>query len=110
VKQWEIYDYPFAEEGPHPVVIISNSAQAGNADYKFLNGLFCRSVRPNFQPKPFHVVLDGADGLDNATAVRCDQIHMLRRDLLGARRGVVSVARRRQIWRTAMVCFQCPPA
>ena len=70
MKQWEIYDYPFAEEGSHSVLIISNPARSQNEAFAEVNGLFCRSVRPNFQPKPIHFVLDEADGLDNLTAVR----------------------------------------
>ena len=42
---------PFAEEGSHPVLILSNPGRAEDADFAELNGLFCRSVRPHFQPK-----------------------------------------------------------
>lgn len=63
MKQWEIYDYPFADEGSHPVLILSNPARSQNEAFAELNGLFCRSVRPHFQPKPFHFVLDDADRL-----------------------------------------------
>ena len=109
MKQWEIYDYPFAEEGSHPVLILSNPARAENRDFAELNGLFCRSVRPHFQPKPFHFVLDQADGLDNPTAVRCDHLYVLRREFIGARRGVVSMPRRLPLFRKVLECFQCPP-
>lgn len=109
MKQWEIYDYPFAEEGNHPVLIISNPARAQNEAFAELNGLFCRSVCPNFTPKPFHFVLDEADGLDNATAVRCDHVYVLRREFIGARRGIVSVPRRLPLFRKVLECFQCPP-
>ena len=109
MRQWEIYDYPFDEEGEHPVLIISNPLRAQNPDFVALNGLFCRSVRPNFQPKAFHFVLDEADGLDNLTAVRCDHIYALRRDFLGAKRGIVSVPRRLPLFRKVLECFQCPP-
>ena len=66
-------------------------------------------MRPHFQPKPFHFVLDDADGLDNATAVRCDHVYVLRREFIGARRGVVSMARRLPLFRKVLECFQCPP-
>ena len=109
MKQWEIYDYPFADEGSHPVLILSNPARSQNEAFAELNGLFCRSVRPHFQPKPFHFVLNDADGLDNATAVRCDHVYVLRREFIGARRGVVSMARRLPLFRKVLECFQCPP-
>jgi hypothetical protein len=107
VNQWEFY--PFAAEGIHPVLIISNPARAQNRDFAELNGLFCKSARPPFQPKAFHFVLDEADGLDNLTAVRCDHVYVLRRDLMGAPRGIVSVERRVPLYRKVLDCFQCPP-
>ena len=109
MRQWEIYDYPFADEGPHPVLILSHSLRAGNGDFEELNGLFCRSVRPTFQPKAIHFVLDRADGLDGMTAVRCDHLYVVRRDFIGAQRGVVSAARRLPLFRKLLECFQCPP-
>jgi hypothetical protein len=109
VRQWEIYDYPFAEEGSHPVLILSNSDRAANADFAELNGLFCRSVRPHFQPKWFHFMLGEADGLDNPTVARCDHVYVLRREFIGRRRGVVAVSRRLPLFRKVLECFQCPP-
>jgi hypothetical protein len=53
--------------------------------------------------------LDEADGLDNATAVRCDHIYVLRRDFIGAHRGTVSRSRRLPLFRKVLECFQCPP-
>ena len=92
MNQWEIYDYPFAEEGSHPVLIISNPARAGNSAFSRINGLFCRTARPHVVPKPFYFLLDQADGLDNPTLVRCDHIHELSRDWLA--RVVASSPRR----------------
>jgi hypothetical protein len=109
VNQWEIYDYPFVEEGSHPVLIISNPARTQNEAFAELNGLFCRSVRPNFQPKAFHFLLDQADGLDNLTAVRCDHVFVLRREFVGARRGIVAMPRRLPLFRKILECYQCPP-
>ena len=109
MRQWGIYDYPFAEEGSHPVLIISNPARAENEAFAELNGLFCRSVRPHFQPKAFHFLLDEADGLDNVTVVRCDHVYALQRRFVGTSRGVVSVARRLALFRKVMECFRCPP-
>jgi hypothetical protein len=109
VRQWEIYDYPFAKEGSHPVLIISNPLRSQNVAFEELNGLFCRSVRPNFQPQFFHFVLNQADGLEGMTAVRCDHIYVLRREFIGAKRGTVSAQRRLPLFRKVLECFQCPP-
>ena len=110
VKPWGLYDYPFAEEGTHPVLIISNGLRCANSAFEHLNGLFCRSIRPQFQPKDFHVVLDEADGLDHGTVVRCDYIYALRRDLIGTHHGIVIRARRSAIFRKVMQWFEWPPA
>jgi hypothetical protein len=32
--------YPFAEEGEHPVVIVSPAERCANADFQYVNGLF----------------------------------------------------------------------
>jgi hypothetical protein len=109
VNQWEIYDYPFAEEGSHPVLIISNPGRSGNDAFTELNGLFCRSVRPSFHPKTFYSVLDQADGLDNLTVARCDHIYVIRREFIGMRRGIVSPTRRLPLFRKVLESFQCPP-
>lgn len=107
--QWEIYDYPFDEEGLHPVLIISPTRVADNPAFASVNGLFCRTVRPLFQPKFFHFVLDEADGLDHQTVARCDHVYVLRREFIGARRGMVSKGRRLPLFRRMMECFECPP-
>ena len=109
VRQWEIHDYPFGAEGSHPALIISSTSRSENGAFEELNGLFCRSVRPHFQPKLFHFVLDEADGLDNLTAVRCDHVYVLRREFIGVRRGKVSMSRRLPLFRKVLECFQCPP-
>ena len=109
MNQWEIYDYPFAEQGSHPVLIISNPARAGNPDIVELNGLFCQSVRPHVPLKPYHFLLDRADGLENPTLVRCDHIRALRREFIGQPRGVVSYARRLPLFRKVLECYRCPP-
>jgi mRNA-degrading endonuclease toxin of MazEF toxin-antitoxin module len=109
VNQWEIYDYPFAEEGIHPVLIISNPARAGNRDFVEVNGLFCQTARPHVPLKAFHFLLDQADGLDNPTLVRCDHVRALRREFVGQRRGMVSRARRLPLFRKVLECYSCPP-
>jgi mRNA-degrading endonuclease toxin of MazEF toxin-antitoxin module len=109
VNQWEIYDYPYAEEGSHPVLIISNPARAGNRHFVEVNGLFCQTARPQVPLKAFHFLLAQADGLDNPTLVRCDHIRALRREFVGQRRGVVSRSRRLALFRKVLECYSCPP-
>ena len=103
MRQWDIYLFPFTEELPHPVVILSNDERA--AARKHVNGLVCVTLRGH--PLGLHeVLLDRADGLDWDTAVRCDLVHLLARDRFGELRGRVSPERQVQISRKLIECFR----
>ena len=104
MRQWDIYVYPFTLEQPHPVVILSIDERA--AARKFVNGLLCVSLRGGTSLRETECLLDQADGLDWATAVRCDLIHQLEKDRFTEKRGEVSPARRRQICRKLIECFR----
>jgi|SRR5438105_4192959 mRNA-degrading endonuclease toxin of MazEF toxin-antitoxin module len=103
MKQWEIYLFPFTEELPHPVVILSSDERA--AARKNVNGLLCVTLRG--RPLAFNeVLLDSADGLEWETAVRCDLIHLLPRDRFQNLRGLVSPDRQILIGRKLIECFR----
>jgi mRNA-degrading endonuclease toxin of MazEF toxin-antitoxin module len=106
VKQWEIFLFPFPEELPHPVVIVSSDDRCANADLKYVNGLICTSVRVTRPPKLNEVLLDESDGLDWTTAVRCDFLHALPKAAFLQKRGRVSEARQAQIIRMIMRCLR----
>ncbi len=99
MKQWEIYDYPFLREQPHPVVILTPDERLRLPQLDRLNGLICVTLRGGRELKPYEVRLNSADGFDWATACRCDFMYALEPALLGQRRGQVSVARRTAIAR-----------
>lgn len=74
MKQWDIFLFPFTEELPHPVVILSIDERATSR--KHVNGLLCVSLRG----RPLNlteVLLDQVDGLDWETTVRCDLIQLV---------------------------------
>jgi len=100
--------FPFGEEGSHPAVILSNDERCLNPDLKRINALLCTSAKVNRGPKTVEEVLDSADGLDWKTMVRCDQVHLLPKELFRERRGVVSPARRRAIARKMVEVFRLP--
>src|SRR2546427_4267683 len=96
MRQWDIYVFPFTEELPHPIVILSIDERA--AARKHVNGLLCVTLRG--RPLGLHeVLLDRADGFDWETAARCDVIHLLERDRFRELRGRVSPDRQVQISR-----------
>ena len=108
MKQWEIYLYPFPDERPHPVVILSIDEWCENKTFARINGLLCSSMQLNRGPKKNEVILDEADGLDWKTAVRCDFIYALPKSDFRDYRGTLSAPRRREIARKLAECLRLP--
>jgi mRNA-degrading endonuclease toxin of MazEF toxin-antitoxin module len=108
MRQWEIYLYPFPQEQPHPVVILSNDERCENRDLPYVNGLLCTSVRTERPFRKRESLLDQADGLDWQTAVRCDFIYVLEKGRMLERRGQVTEARRLEIARKVAWCLRLP--
>jgi len=94
VKQWEIHLFPFEKEKSHPAVIISNDERCLNGDLDYVNALICTSAKVNREAKKNEVILNGADGLDWKTAVRCDVIYLLPKAEFKELRGKVTPPRR----------------
>jgi mRNA-degrading endonuclease toxin of MazEF toxin-antitoxin module len=86
--------FPFEREKPHPVVILSNDERCPNDDLDYVNGLICTSAKLNRDAKKNEVILNGVDGLDWKTAVRCDVIYLLPKAEFAERREKVSAVRR----------------
>ena len=99
MRQWEIRLYPFKDEQPHPAVIVSSDERCLNSDYELVNALICTSAKLNREPKTHEVILNGEDGLDWKTAVRCDVIYLLPKAVFREMRGIVGPVRRRAIAR-----------
>ena len=94
MRQWEIYLFPFEKEKSHPAVILSNDERCLNDDLEYVNALICTSVKLNREAKKNEVILNGADGLDWKTAVRCDVIYLLPKAAFQEPRGKVTAPRR----------------
>ena len=94
MRQWEIHLFPFDREKPYPAVIISNDERCLNDDLDYVNALICTSARVNREAKKNEVMLNGADGLDRKTAVRCDVIYLLSKAEFKEQRGRVTPPRR----------------
>ena len=108
MRQWEIFLFPFRDEQPHPVVILSSDERCANDAITHVNGLLCTSVRLNRELKIHEAGLDEADGLDWKTAVRCDFIYALPKNELLEKRGGVSQLRRVTITRKLIACLRLP--
>ena len=97
MKQWEIRTYAFPDAGEHPAVLVSHELRVERKPTVEI--LLCTSMRQGQAPAPHEVTLNGADGLDGATVCRCDLIYSVPKAHLTQLRGMVSIARRRDIVR-----------
>ena len=102
MKAWDIYTCNFPEAGPHPAVIISSPERTERKPFvSVLLGSSQRAARP---PDATEVLLNGADGLDWETLVKCDLLHAVKKSELRQKRGTVTPARRRQIVQRMIEC------
>lgn len=103
MKQWEIWTCDFADAGPHPAVVISHPDRVARAP--LVNVLIASSQRATRSPRENEVMLNGADGLDWETLVRCDLMYLIEKTALYRRRGNVGISRRRAIVQHINACF-----
>jgi mRNA-degrading endonuclease toxin of MazEF toxin-antitoxin module len=108
MKQWDIVMFPFSKERRHPAVVISNDETCQNPDIEEVNALLCTSARLNREPKTTEEVLNGADGLDWKTFVRCDRIHLLPKARFDDLKGSVTDERRHLIARKLVEVLRLP--
>jgi mRNA-degrading endonuclease toxin of MazEF toxin-antitoxin module len=93
--QFDVWDCNFPEKGLHPVVLISHPDRCARA--QALNVLFCTSQRQGREPYPFEVALNVEDGLDWESFCDCSILWSVKSATLVARRGHVTLERRRAI-------------
>jgi len=63
------------------------------------------SQKANRPARENEVVLNGADGLDWETLVKCDLMYLVEKERLYRRRGTVTAARRRFLVQRLNACF-----
>ncbi len=93
--QFEIWDCDFEHKGLHPAVLISHPDRCAGAAW--LNVLYCTSQRQSRPPYPFEVMLDTEDGLNWESFCDCSILWSVAASRLKARRGQVTLERRRAI-------------
>jgi mRNA-degrading endonuclease toxin of MazEF toxin-antitoxin module len=104
MNQWDLWTFDFADAGPHPAVIISHPDRIARAS--MVNVLICSSHRASRPPKENEVLLNGSDGLDWETLVKCDLIYLVEKANLYRKRGSVVPARRRAIVQRINGCLK----
>lgn len=103
MKQWDIWTFDFAEAGPHPAIIVSHPDRVARAP--LVNVLIGSSQKASRPPRENEVMLNGADGLDWETLVKCDLMYLVEKEQLYRRRGSVGSARRRTLVQRLNACF-----
>lgn len=93
--QFDVWRFDFPGKGEHPVVLISHPDRC--AQGALVNVLYCTSQRQSRAPRPYEVLLNGADGMDWETLCDCSILYTVPNAQLFGRRGRVSLERRRQI-------------
>ena len=103
MKQCDIWTCDFTDAGPHPAVIVSHPDRVARAPLvNVLIGSSQRATRPAWENE---VVLNGADGLDWDTLVKCDLMYLVEKERLYRLRGSVGTARRRAFVQRINACF-----
>jgi hypothetical protein len=93
--QFEVWRFIFPKKGEHPVILISHPDRCARGDV--VNVLYCTSQRQNRPPKPYEVMLNGADGMDWETFCDCSLMYSVPSAALFGRRGLVTLERRNAI-------------
>jgi mRNA-degrading endonuclease toxin of MazEF toxin-antitoxin module len=96
VRQWDAFHCEFAH-GNHPCIIVSPTARCQNPDFQTVNVLACQRHRAQRSPRENEFLLNGTDGMDWETRIRCDFIWVARKSDLKNRRGRLTAERRRAI-------------
>ncbi len=103
MKQWDIWTCDFADAGPHPAIIVSHPDRVGRAP--LVNVLIGSSQKASRPARENEVVLNGADGLDWETLVKCDLMYLVEKERLYRPRGIVTAVRRRALVQRLNACF-----
>ena len=91
---FEVWRFNFPGKGEHPVVLISHTDFCAQS---IVNVLYCTSQRQSRSPKPYEVMLNGADGMDLETFCDCSILWSVPAAGLFGKRGRVCLERRRAI-------------
>ena len=103
MKQWEIWTCDFADAGPHPAVIVSHPDRVARAP--LVNVLLGSSQKASRPARENELVLNGADGPDWETLVKCDLVDLVEKERLYRKRGIVTAIRRRALVQRINACL-----
>ena len=102
MKQWEIWTCDFADAGPHPAVIVSHPDRVARAP--LVNVLIGSRQQASRPARENEILLNGADGLDWETLVKCDLMYLVEKERVYRQRGIVTAFRRRALVQRIIAC------
>jgi PemK-like, MazF-like toxin of type II toxin-antitoxin system len=103
MKQWDIWTCDFADAGPHPAGVVSHPDRVARAT--LVSVLIGSRQRANRPARENEVALNGADGVDWETLVKCDLMYLVEQERLYRPRGSVGTVGRRALVRRINACF-----
>lgn len=104
MKQWDIWTCDFAEAGPHPAIVVSHPDRVAGAP--LVNVLIGSSQKASRPARENEVMLNGADGLDWETLVKCDLMYLVEKERLHRRRRAATWTSRARVFRAGN-CSSC---
>ena len=110
IAQWDIVRVRINPEDrdEHPAIVITCNDFLADSNKGQINVLYGSTRRPAMQPRPFHAVLNGADGLDHSTLFSCGHLYTVDRRKITTVTGRVAPERRRQIGRKIVATYRLP--
>ncbi|MFI5335482.1 MAG: type II toxin-antitoxin system PemK/MazF family toxin [Opitutales bacterium] len=107
LSQWDVVRVRIrpTDKDPHPAVVISRTEVCRDPRKLSINILYGSTKRPATAAGATDVVLNGADGLDRATAFNCDHLFTVAKASIESQYGSVGIERRRAISRTLHRAF-----
>lgn len=110
ITQWDIVRVRInpQDEDEHPAIVITCDEFCADSSKPQINVLYGSTRRPAIQPRPYHVTLNGADGLDRPTLFSCGHLYSVDRRKITTPIGRVAPERRQQIGRKIVATYRLP--
>ena len=110
VSQWDIVRVRInpTDRDEHPAIVITCDEFCADPGKTQVNVLYGRTRRPVVPPRPYHLMLNGADGLDHPTLFSCGHFFTIDRRKITTVLGRVGPERRRQIGRKIVATYRLP--
>lgn len=110
ITQWDIVRVRINPDDreEHPAIVITCDEFCADTSKVQVNVLYGSTRRPAITPRTYHILLNGADGLDHPTLFSCGHLYTIDRRKISTCIGRVSPERRRHIGRKIVATYRLP--